>query len=268
MRGTNLATAQSSPGWDELIDAHLSRQAVERGLSRHSLEAYASDLREFHAFCTRHRIEPAQLDAAAMTGYLAELGARGYAAASQRRYLASLRGLARELVDRGVISRDPAPAVKLRPHQRALPRTLGTRDIELLLDAIDTATVQGLRDRAMLELCYACGLRVSELVGIQRSQVDLRAKVVTVVGKGSKERVVPLGRAAQRAVVAYLARRDEEPEASGKRPHRLAARSNALFISRLGRPLTRQGFFKALKRWASTDRRLRWVSPHTLRHSF
>ena len=256
--------------WDALTDGYLVRLRVERGLSKHSLDAYSRDLRSFLEFCELHEIEPAQFDAAAITRYLASLADRGFEPSSQRRHLSAIRGLARELIDRGVIDRDPLPSVRLTHLMRKLPRTLSRRDIELLLETIDTSTVRGLRDRAMLELIYSSGLRVSELVGLQLSQLNLRAGLVTVLGKGSKERMVPLGGAATRAINEYLKRREEELQADrAKKPQRLPAkRSNAVFITRLGRAMTRQGFFKALKGWAAGDRRLKWISPHTLRHSF
>jgi integrase/recombinase XerD len=259
----------SAAGWDELIDRHLSRQAVERGLSRHSMEAYAHDLSLFQSWCREAGLEPAQLDAAALTAYLEALADQGFAVSSQRRHLASLRGLARELVDEKIIERDPAPSVKLRPHPRKLPRTLSPADIENLIAAIDARDARGLRDRAMLEMAYGCGLRVSELVGLQMHQVNLAAGAVVVLGKGSKERMVPMGGAAIRALKAYLDRRDEIPHNEGKRDKKkVPRRVSAVFITRLGRAMTRQGFFKALKVWAAGDPRLAWISPHTLRHCF
>jgi integrase/recombinase XerD len=124
-----------------------------------------------------------------------------------------------------------------------------------------------------LELAYSSGLRVSELVGVQLPHLNLRAGLVTVPGKGGKERMVPLGRSAAGAIAEYLKRREEELRcaATNRSPRgsrKLARMGRALFITRLGGPMTRQGFFKALKAWAASDRRLRWMSPHTLRHSF
>src|SRR6185437_17094553 len=145
----------------------------------------------------------------------------------------------------------------------ALPRTLGQRDLEMLLDAIDTATLRGKRDRAMLELAYGCGLRVSELVGLRAGQVNVAERIVVVLGKGGKERIVPIGSAAVRALKNYLAAREAELRRKTR-----AVRSPILFISRLGRGMTRQGFFKALKGWTVAEPRLSWVSPHTLRHCF
>jgi integrase/recombinase XerD len=258
----------SAANWDEIIDLHLARQAAERGLSRHSLEAYARDLRDFQEFCAARGVRPHGLDAAAMTAYLEHLADRGFEVATQRRHLSTLRGLAREMVERGMLARDPALVVKLRHHSRKLPRTLTRRDVEMLLETIDTTTLRGIRDRAMLELAYSCGLRVSELVGLQMNQINLRAGVVTAFGKGSKERMVPMGRAAARAVRDYLQAREREAADNLRAKRKPARRSSAVFLSRLGRPMTRQGFFKALKGWAAGDRRTAWISPHTLRHSF
>lgn len=262
-------------GWDYLIDQHLIRQTVERGLSRNSLEAYARDLNDFHRFCGTLQIAPDQLDNRVVTSYLENLAVREFAVASQRRRLAAVRGFIRDLLERGVLEREPGRNLKLRPHPRPLPRTLSAKDTELLLNTIDVSTLRGLRDRAMLEVAYGCGLRVSELVGLRLNQIDLAARIVIVFGKGGKERVVPLGGSALRAMAAYLAARHRQAQAQppvSRRRRRVAdpamRPNSAAFITRLGRPMTRQGFFKALKGWASCDERLAWISPHTLRHCF
>jgi len=251
-----------SPDWDDLIEHYLDRLRVERGLGNNSVQAYARDLREFQQYCRDIKIKPAALEPRIVSGYLETMGKHGMAVASQRRHLASIRGLAREMVERGIIERDPAAGIKLRPHPRALPRTLGRKDMEMLLDEIDTATLRGKRDRAMLELAYGCGLRISELVGLRSGKVNIKERIVIVLGKGGKERIVPMGAAAIRALASYLGAREKEA-----RSRTLAARpSPMLFTSRVRRAMTRQGFFKALKGWAAGEPRLAWVSPHTLRH--
>jgi integrase/recombinase XerD len=263
-----------SSEWDQLIDHHLARQAVDTGLSRNSLEAYGRDLADFQEFCHARHFVPSQLDGRVLTAYLEDLADREFAPASQRRRLAAVRGLIRDLLDRGILASDPAQSVKLRPHPRALPRTMSQRDVEMLLGAIDTSTLRGMRDRAMLELAYGCGLRVSELVTLRLNQVDLDAGAVIVLGKGGKERIVPAGRAALRALRAYLAARREAASGQssgvgvGEADGILIRPNSAVFITRLGRGMTRQGFFKALKGWAAGDERLAWISPHTLRHCF
>ncbi len=261
--------------WDRLVDQHLIQLTVERGLSRNSLEAYGRDLNDFQRFCRHHHIAPAQLDIRVITAYLEDLAVREFAVASQRRRLAAVRGLVRDLLERGTLARDPARNLKLRPHMRRLPRTLGSKDIELLLNTIDPSTLRGLRDRAMLEIAYGCGLRVSELVGLRLNQIDIDGKFLIVFGKGSKERIVPVGKHALRALTEYLAARHRAAQlpsgAAARRQRSLAPAvrpNSAAFITRLGRPMTRQGFFKALKGWASGDERLAWISPHTLRHCF
>src|SRR5215472_15961765 len=138
--------------WDQLIDQHLVRQTVERGLSRNSLEAYSRDLDDFHQFCRAHHITPEQLDTRIITVYLEDLAEREFASSRQRRRLAAARGLFRSLLDRGILPHDPARNLKLRPQPRPLPRTLGPKEIELLIASIDAGTARGLRDRAMLEM--------------------------------------------------------------------------------------------------------------------
>jgi site-specific recombinase XerD len=190
--------------------------------------------------------------------------------------LAAARGLARELVDDSILEHDPAATLRLRPHPRPLPRTLSRADVDTLLETIDCSELRGLRDRAMLEIAYGCGLRVSELVGLKFYQVDLKGGFVTVLGKGGKERIVPVGGAALRALRLYLAARHQatlarnSTDGRGRRAPAVAAMkpNSALFVSRLGRAMTRQGFFKALKGWVALNPRLSWISPHTLRHCF
>jgi integrase/recombinase XerD len=256
---------RAAQGWDEIIERHLERLRVERGLGNNSVQAYARDLREFQQHCRDLEVEPRSLQTRVVSGYLETMARRGMAVASQRRHLASIRGLTREMVECGMIERDPAAAIKLRPHPRALPRTLGQRDLLMLLGAIDTKILRGKRDRAMLELAYGCGLRVSELVGLRAGQVNVAERIVVVLGKGGKERIVPIGSAAVRALKSYLAAREEELR---KKKSRAAKPSPSLFTSRLGRAMTRQGFFKTLKGWVAGEPRLAWVSPHTLRHCF
>jgi len=271
-----VAEGSGGSEWDQLIDQHLIRQTVERGLSRNSLDAYGRDLGDFQQFCRAHQIAPADLDTLGVTAYLENLAAREFAVTSQRRRLAAVRGLIRDLLDRGVLEHDPARSLRFRRHPRALPRTLSAKEIELLLEAIDIDDVRGLRDRAMLEIAYGCGLRVSELVTLRLNQIDLDAKVVIVFGKGGKERVVPIGGAALRSLAGYLSARRKASEVQRSREGRKRRPANgsaslpnsAAFVTRLGRPMTRQGFFKALKGWASKDERLAWISPHTLRHCF
>lgn len=263
--------------WDQLIDRHLARQAVERGLSRNSLEAYGADLRDLQEFCRQNQIEPQALDGLALGAWLESLAQRGFKFSSQRRRLAAARGLIRELLERGILRDDPSRSLRLRARPQALPRTLSRAEVDALISAIDVGTLRGLRDCAMLEMAYGCGLRVSELVGLRMYQVDLEGRTILVTGKGNKERVVPVGGSAARAMTRYLEARhqaasDGAAAGKGRKGGDSGAALNkpnaSVFITRLGRAMTRQGFFKALKGWAADDPRLGWVSPHTLRHCF
>jgi integrase/recombinase XerD len=250
----------SELSWDEAVEAHLSRLAAERGLALNSLDSYSRDLAGLSRFCIERNIAPAAFDAPALLSYLESLAERGLSAASQRRHLASARGLVRELLERKVLTQDPTVAVKLRPPTRPLPHTLGVNQIEALLEVIDTDAPRGLRDRAMLEMAYGSGLRVSELVNLRMNAVDLKAGLVVVFGKGSKERLVPIGSRARKALGRYLS--DGRPELLGER------QSSVLFVGRAGRAMTRQAFFKNLKGWAMQVPGLDQVHPHALRHSF
>jgi integrase/recombinase XerD len=247
--------------WHEAIDRHLALLATEHGLASNSLKAYKRDLNDLAQFCTERGIEPHQLSAAEISLYMQHLGLRELAPSSQRRYLASLRGLVRTLVDDGYLAHDPTTAIKLRALARPLPRTLTPTDVEALLSAIDTRSPRGLRDKAMLETAYGCGLRVSELVALELAHLNLQDGTLMTLGKGRKERMAPVGRAARRALEEYLARGRPVLLKGGKA-------SRWLFVGRRGRPLTRQTFFRALKGWAALHPRLSWVSPHTLRQSF
>ncbi|HEY2664498.1 MAG TPA: tyrosine recombinase [Candidatus Binataceae bacterium] len=269
MKGEGSEDVRSA-SWDTLVERHMVRQAVERGLARNSLDAYGRDLADFVRFCARGKVEPVNLDAGALGSYMSTLAERGMRPSSQRRRLASIRGLVRAMMEGKVIARDPSTAVRLRPHPRPLPRTLTVKDLENLLDAVDSHTARGARDRAMLELAYGSGLRVSELVSIRLEQINLAARLLVVQGKGGKERMVPIGKAAARALRAYLGGTTSLTK-SGLPPRAellKGRRCAAVFVTRLGKAMTRQGFFKALKQWASGDERVSWISPHTLRHCF
>ena len=247
-------------GWDAVVELHLVRLAAERGLAANSLDSYGRDLAGFSRFCVERAIAPPALDAPALLDYLESLAERGLRASSQRRHLASIRGLVRELLERKILEQDPTVAIKLRPPSRPLPHTLGVGQIEALIDAIDTTIPRGLRDRAMLELAYGSGLRVSELVSLRLSALNLETGLVVVFGKGSKERLVPFGERARQALTTYL--EQGRPQLLKGRP------SNVLFVARAGRAMTRQAFFKNLKIWAIAVPGLNQVHPHALRHSF
>jgi len=246
---------------DDAIDTYLDHLATERGLARKSVEAYARDLAAFTRYLVARRVRAAgKIGAGEVRGHLAALGGRGLSSRSQARALAAIRGFVRFLARRRVLPDDPARTIRMRRTPNRLPRALGAPEVGTLLAQPADGERRGLRDRALLELLYACGLRVSEAVALRGSQVDLAAGFVTVLGKGGKERVVPLGRPARAALEAYLER--ERPQLLDGRP------SPFVFLGPRGRPLTRQAVWKLVRRRALAAGLGRRVSPHVLRHTF
>ena len=247
------------------IDAYLDALWLEKGLAANTLAAYRRDLTAFGAWL--HRTLDRTLDSARthdIQEYLADRHAAGASARSTARLLSCLRGYYRAAVDAGRLERDPTTDVAQPLLGRPLPKSLAENEVEALLAApnVDdpTANPAEYRDRTMLELLYATGLRVSELVGLGVSALNLRQGVVRVTGKGDKERLVPVHEEALDWVGRYL------PTA---RPALLRGRpSDALFPSNRGTPMTRQAFWHAIKRYARRAGIEREISPHTLRHAF
>jgi integrase/recombinase XerD len=234
---------------------------LERGVSANTLAAYRSDLAQLDRWL-EGRDAPGLLAAgrADLLAYLADLSARGRKARSAARLLSTLRQFYRVAVREGWIAADPTLQIEAPKLGRPLPKTLTEAEVEALLAAPDTATVEGFRDRAMLEVLYACGLRVTELVGLRPEQVSLAQGLVRVVGKGDKERLVPLGDEAAHWLRAFHA---------GPRDALLAGRpSEAVFPTRRGEQMTRQAFWHRIKRHALTAGIQKHLSPHTLRHAF
>jgi integrase/recombinase XerD len=242
------------------IERFLDGLWAEQGLARATLDSYRRDLQGFARWRDRgHGLSAAQR--ADLYDYLRWRSEGGYSARSNARLLSTLRAYYASCVRRGQRADDPSALLEAPRPVRALPKALGEAQVDALLSAPDVASPEGLRDRAMLELMYACGLRVSELVGLPATAVNLRQGVLRVMGKGSKERLVPLGEEAQHWLERYLA--ESRPALAGKRslPH--------LFVNRSGTEPTRQQFWTAIKRHAATagiDPAR--ISPHGLRHSF
>ncbi len=249
---------------EQACDAFLNGLAVEEGLSARTVEAYAYDLRSFREYLAEHGVEGFdQIDRERLSGFLGHLHDRGLAASSRARMLVTVRRLLREAQRMGEIEESSLEVLRASRQIRTLPRILRPEETLALIEAARTPDALGLRDVAMLETLYGAGLRVSELVGLPLSGLDRRAQILRIVGKGRKERVVPLGAAASEAIEAYL---------EGGRVALLAGRpdrSHALFLSRRGNAMTRQNFFDRLRGHARragipVDR----VSPHVLRHAF
>jgi integrase/recombinase XerD len=248
-------------GLDAAIDDYLDHVASERGLAAKTVEAYARDLAGFARLLVRRGVRrPERIGAAEVRAHLVELAERRLSAKSQARALAAIRGFLRFLAGRGLLGDDPARRVSIRRPSDALPKALAAGEMNSLLAQPSETDLRGLRDRALLEVLYASGLRVSEAVTLRGEQLDLAAGFVTVLGKGGKERVVPLGRQARTALEQYLAR--ERPRLLRGRP------SPFVFLGPRGRPLTRQAVWKLVRRRARAAGVGKKVSPHTLRHTF
>ena len=247
---------------DDWIDRFLAFAAAERGFSPHTVAAYARDLGRLAAFAESQGIRDAcALDATALRRFLADERRRGLAPRSQARAAAALRSFGRFLVLERVVGVSAAAELQVRSGVPALPHAPGREDMRALLDAPPVDTALGRRDRAMLELLYGAGLRVSELVRLRPTNVDLDANCVRLLGKGGRERVVPLGRIARQRLSEYQA--DARPT--------LVAGAHAraeLFVSRRGTPLSRQMVWKLLKRYLRTVSLDPRFSPHSLRHAF
>lgn len=244
-----------------LIEGFADALWLERGLSPNTLAAYQSDLRAFADWVTRERgralLDVERLD---LLDYLVVLSQQGRKPRSSARLLSCLRQFYQYLIRRGLIRDDPSARVDMPRLGRPLPQSLSELEVEALLGAPDTADARGHRDRTMLEVLYASGLRVTELVTLTGSQVSLTQGVVRIVGKGGKERLVPLGEEATDWLRDYLV---------GPRAELLAGRvSDYLFPTSRSDCMTRQAFWLLIKRYALTAGVFKPLSPHTLRHAF
>lgn len=256
-----------------LIQRWLEHLDGERALSPHTLRAYEGDLVGFLAFLSEDflakdpkTIEPTEVDPQAIRSFLAAQTKRGLSRRSQGRALAAVRGFFRWLAREGMVKANPAQGVRTPKAPKTLPRHLRPGEIESLLAAPDVSETFGHRDRAMLELLYATGLRVGELVSLDWSDLDLSARTLRVIGKGNKERMVPFNRAAESALRDWLTR--WEPLAD---PARLAidpSQAEPVFLSARGRRITDRAVRRILDRHVAAASLAAGVHPHTLRHTF
>ena len=243
------------------IEAYLDELRTGRRLSPHTLDAYARDLSDYLEFAGHHRLGSwSEATPTFVEAYFVTLARRGLAAGTVGRRRSSVRGLHTYLVRRRATDSDPLAGLVSPRNERPLPHALSIAEIELLLAQPQGEGPLALRDRALLELAYASGLRVSELVGLARGRVDFETRTVTVPGKGNRERTVPFGRTAAAALSAYLER--------GRRQLEPAPRTEAVFLNARGGPLSRMGFWKVLRGHARAAGIATPVHPHLLRHSF
>ena len=241
----------------DLIREYLLYLRVEKGLAVNSIEAYERDLDKLRAWAEKNKFDLVNLTRQDLREWMIDLGRTDLSENSKRRLISSLRGFYKFLMIDGHLSRNPAENLDAPQKGLYLPKFLNQAEIEMLLTAPDVSTETGLRDRAILELMYACGLRVSEAVNLQTQDVDLDSGILTCTGKGSKTRRVPVGKSAVEWVKSYLAIRRKKKDIE----------INNLFVTPLGRPITRQTIYEFIKDCAKKCG-FEGVSPHTLRHSF
>ena len=246
---------------DRALDELFGHFKVERGLSPNTLEAYGRDLRRFATFLEGEGIDDLEaVDSSHVLSFMLRLHEEGLASRSVARNLAAIRGLFRYMVKNRRLDRDPTVHVESPKLWRKLPDVLSQSEVERLLAQPGADSVQGLRDTTMLEVMYATGLRISELVNLRLDQLNLDHGFLIAFGKGRKERLVPMGRVAQDLLRRYL--RDGRPLLDKGYEER------EVFLSRHGKGMTRQAFWKIIKKHAAGASILKNITPHKLRHSF
>jgi integrase/recombinase XerD len=241
------------------LPIYLDYLTVEKGLAKNSLSSYRTDLQKFGAWLADRDVDLAKVDRLQIVRYFQALRKAGISARSVARALAAIRGLFRFLVSEKHVKQDPTENLENPKLWSTLPKALQPHEVEALLAAPDRATPQGLRDAAMLELLYATGLRVSELIRVKVDDIVLDSGFLRTIGKGSKERIVPFGDTARDAIVAFVER---------GRPHFDTKNDVHLFLSSRGRPMSRQSFWMKIEAYARQAGIQAHVSPHVLRHSF
>ena len=246
---------------DLFVDRFIAFLTIEKGLARNTIESYALDIARFLDFLKRNDIHTLSgIDTPVIIKHIIDLRESGLEPRSRARHLAALRGFFRYLVKEKVISNDPSRIIDIPKTGLHLPDVLTVEEITALMDAPDTKKHKGARDAAMIELTYAAGLRVSELVHLEMLHVHLEAGFIRVFGKGSKERIIPIGSYAKTKVETYINQARPLLLKNGVSPY--------LFFAREGKPMTRQGFWKLLNKYARAAKIQKHLTPHTLRHSF
>ena len=261
MPEATTAETEIAPAFQEALSQFLDFVSLERGLASNTAEAYGRDLIRYVVMLSDRGVtSPKTASSEDVSALLRFLGEVGLEASSVARNLTAVRMFHQFLVSEGLADRDPTEHLKPPKLGRKLPRVLSVEEAERLALAPDVSTPLGLRDRAMLEMLYGAGLRVSELTGLERMHLLFDLEVVRVVGKGNRERVVPIGREAVVWVERYL---DE-----GRPQIEQADSCQWVFLNRRGRRITRMGVWKLLRQHARRSGIEREVSPHVLRHSF
>ncbi|MFZ3170777.1 MAG: site-specific tyrosine recombinase XerD [Carboxydocellales bacterium] len=246
---------------EKYISNYLNYLTVEKGLANNTREAYGRDLRQFTSFVAPQKLtDISQVHKNQVMAYLLSLQKTGKVPATIARHLAALKGFFRFLVNEGFITKDPALNLESPKLCKKLPHILSSAEVNILLEQPNGGQVAGARDKAMLEVIYATGVRVSELCSLNVQDLNLELGFLRCIGKGSKERIVPLGKMAITAVTAYLQ--------LGRVKLLKIPAEQAMFLNHHGRRLTRQGFWKLIKKYTKEAGIQKEITPHTMRHSF
>ena len=255
--------ADYSKSWQEILRRYRVYVAVEKHLAENTVEAYMRDVERLATFCSSldHPIGPTRVTAQIVENFMAHLFDRGLEPRSQARVLSSLRGLFGYMMLTDQIEESPIDEIESPKIGRHLPDVLTVGEVDAVIEAIDPTTILGVRNRAIIEMLYSCGLRVSELVELRFEDIDTEERLVRVVGKGDKQRFVPLGDMALQRLEAYMSYR-VEMEASDRKS------ASVVFLNRRGQKLTRVMIFTMIRKAVAAAGIDKTVSPHSFRHSF
>jgi integrase/recombinase XerD len=246
---------------DDLVQQYIDHLIIEKGLSNNSIESYSRDLAQYIDFLYKNNINTiGQSDTASILSWIINLKKKELSAKSRARHIITIRGFYKFLIKEKLISFDPVKNIDIPKTGLSLPEVISSKEMELLIDSVDTKNPRGLRNAAMLETLYGAGLRVSELVSMKMENINLEASFIRIFGKGSKERIVPIGSFAIEKVRNWIMH--GRPIILKNIP------SHYLFVARAGKPMTRQGFWKLLKKYSRASGISKKITPHTFRHSF
>jgi integrase/recombinase XerD len=257
--------AQNSEKWEKTIQGYKTYIRLEKNLSANSVEAYVRDITVFANFILRkYDVLPTDVDEDMISQYLVHLNTIQHKRTSQARELSGVKSFYNYLLMLDKIELSPAEFISTPKTRRELPDVLTVEEVERIIGVVDTTTVKGRRDRAMLEMLYSCGLRVTELISLKMSDLFLGEGYIRVMGKGSKQRLVPIGRVAMEWLMQYLEDRREMLKDNGGK----GGSEQTLFLSNRRTKLTRVMIFTIIRKAASDAGITKRVSPHTFRHSF
>ncbi|MBT3178485.1 MAG: site-specific tyrosine recombinase XerD [Desulfobacula sp.] len=246
---------------DELTQNYIDYLIIEKGLSKNSLVSYSSDLSKYITFLEKNNIHDLnEVDTTVILAWLIELTKKGLSSRSRARHIITIRGLYKFLMAEKKVTKSPVKDVDIPKTGLALPKIMTVEEVAMLLETPDIRKPKGMRNSAMMEIMYGAGLRVSELISLQLHDINLDANFVRVMGKGSKERIVPFGSKARTITQKWIK--------EGRPSHLKKISTPYLFVARAGKPMTRQSFWKIIKKYTLIANISKNITPHTLRHSF